>query len=109
MRPSNRSCTSTRRVHSCGAPRAPARWPLVEQRRHLGHRVGLPAEVELGAQALGELGEHLAGAHALPNGVRRWARLASSASAARSRSIITSMSGRCTLTTTGSPVCSRAR
>ena len=44
-----------------------------------------------------------------PNGVRRWAMLASSVRAARSRSIIASMSGRCTLTTTDSPERNRAR
>ena len=41
--------------------------------------------------------------------VRRCARSASSASAARSRSMTSSMPGRWTLTTTASPVCSRAR
>ncbi len=44
-----------------------------------------------------------------PNAVRRCARLATSASAARSRSITSLMPGRCTFTTTASPVRNRAR
>ena len=44
-----------------------------------------------------------------PNGVRRCASSPRRASAARSRSIVASMPGRWTLTTTCSPLCSRAR
>ena len=44
--------------------------------------------------------------HPARTSVRRWATLASSASAARSRSIDSSMPGRWTFTTTASPVCS---
>ena len=39
--------------------------PLVQHHRHLGHGVGLVAEVELGPQPVGELAEHLTGADAL--------------------------------------------
>ena len=39
---------------------------LAEEQRHLVHGVGLAAEVELGPQAGGELLEHLARSHALP-------------------------------------------
>ena len=49
--PSKRSCTSTRRVHSRGAPPGRAPSTVAQQRRPSRHRVGLAAEVELGPQA----------------------------------------------------------
>ena len=47
--------------------RDPDRVALAEQRRHLGHRLGLAPEVELGAQPLRELVEQLAGTESLPD------------------------------------------
>ena len=46
-------------------PRDANRGPVGEEGSHLLHGVGLSAEVELGAQADGELGDHLARPHPL--------------------------------------------
>ena len=79
-----------------------------EQRRHLGHRVGLAPEVELGAQALRELREQLAGAEPLAERRAALGEVGEQRRARRGRApSSSSMPGRWTLTTTASPVRSR--
>ena len=69
VQPSNRSCTSKRRVHKMAIDRRDADASgMVEPTGHLVHRVGLAPEVELGPQALSELLEHVAGPNAPTEG-----------------------------------------
>ena len=81
----------------------------VGQRRHVGHGPGLAQEVELGAQAAGELAEHVGGPDALPD---RGAPLGHPGQQGECRQVApmtSAMPGRWTLTTTGSPDCRQAR
>ena len=110
VNPSKRSWTSTRRVHSwrCSFGHAHGRSrraapPSRSSRRPRGGSRARPADPSANWASISPERTPR------PNGVRRWARSASSASAARSRSIVTSMPGRCTLTTTSSPVRSTGR
>ena len=62
VKPSNRSCTSRRRVREAGVHLRDAHLArsVTESRLHLDHGVGLAVEVELGSQPVGELREQLA-------------------------------------------------
>ena len=117
-RPSRRALPSRPRCSPRSAPaRAPAactscsyttgmRTPAALSRRAAISAIASAstAEVELGAQALGELLEHLARPDAAAERRAPLGEVGEQPSAARSRSIVSSMPGRCTLTTTASPV-----